>query len=64
MMKNILTLLFVIALTACDHDQVGVDSNKNDKSKTQLEKTLSTQMDALEKSKRVEKDLQENLERR
>lgn len=65
-MKNVklAALVFMISLTACGGDQASNQPNQNDKPKTQLEETLSTQLDALEKSKKVQQKLSDTAEKR
>lgn len=64
-MRKILYVIFVIALSACgDNSQEHHKTESNPKEKTQLEKVMSTQLDALEKSKKVENDLQKAVDKR
>lgn len=58
MIKKILPILLV--LSACSEEPVNVKSE----TKTQLERALSTPIDALEKSKQVEQQLLDAEERR
>lgn len=51
-------------LAACGEDQTVGQKNKSDKPKTQLEKSLSTQLNALEKSKQVEQQLLDAADKR
>lgn len=65
-MKNtkLTALVFMLSLTACGSDQASNQSDQNDKPKTQLEEALSTQLDALEKSKQMEQELLDAAEKR
>jgi hypothetical protein len=62
--KLVTLLVFLLALTGCGDDGETIEKNKNGKSKTLLEKGLSTQLDALEKSKQVEQELSDAVEKR
>lgn len=49
--------MLVFTLFACSEEQSSDDEANNPKTKTQLERVLSPQLDALEKSKKVEQQL-------
>lgn len=66
-MKNLKLIALVaclVTLVACAEDQVDAQKDKSDKPKTQLEEVLSTQLDALEKSKQVQQQLSDAAEKR